>query len=173
MLNEPKTEMTSVSTSRQITGLLGWLAISFAAAGIGGLASAHAGGFYLDLTRPEWAPPGWIFGPVWSILYLLMGFAAWLIWRERGFRRARTALLLFLVQLVANALWTWIFFVWHLGAVAFAEILLLWILILLTLMAFWRIRPLAGMLLFPYLAWVTFASALSYSIWQKNPHILG
>ena len=165
--------MREISIPRQILGLFGWLAVSFAAAGIGGLASASAGSFYLDLTRPDWAPPGGLFAPVWSLLYLLMGFAAWLVWRERGFGRARTPLLLFLLQLVANALWTWIFFVWHLGALAFGEIVLLWALILWTLIGFWGIRPLAGILLLPYLAWVTFASALSYSIWQMNPHILG
>ena len=83
------------------------------------------------------------------------------------------ALGLFVVQLVANALWSWLFFAWHLGGVAFAEVLLLWLLIACMLAAFWRIRPLAGMLLVPYLAWVTFASALNYVLWQLNPAILG
>jgi tryptophan-rich sensory protein len=79
---------------------------------------------------------------------------------------------LFLVQLGANALWTWLFFVWHLGALAFGEILILWLLILCTVIAFWRVRPLAGALLFPYLGWVTFASALTYSVWKRNPSLL-
>jgi len=157
---------------RQILGLLGWLAISFAAAALGGFASANAGTFYRDLVRPEWAPPSWLFAPAWSLLYLLMGVAAWLVWRERGFRKAQTALCLFLLQLAANALWTWLFFVWHLGAFAFGEILILWVLILCTLVAFWRVRRLAGALLLPYLAWVTFASALTYSVWKRNPGIL-
>lgn len=158
--------------SKQILGLLGWLLLSFAAAAMGGLASVHAGTFYQQLIRPEWAPPGWLFAPVWSVLYLLMGVAAWLVWRVGGFRAAGMALTLFLIQLAANALWTWLFFVWQQGAWAFAEILLLWALILGTLVAFWRVRPLAGALLLPYLAWVTFACALSFASWQLNPRVL-
>jgi translocator protein len=94
------------SMTRQILGLAGWLLLSFVAAAIGGLASAPAGTFYQQLSRPDWAPPASVFGPVWSVLYLLMGVAAWLVWRERGFAGARTALSLFLIQLLANALWT-------------------------------------------------------------------
>jgi tryptophan-rich sensory protein len=101
-----------------------------------------------------------------------MGVAAWLVWRERGFRKARVTLSLFLIQLAVNALWTWLFFVWHLGALAFGEILILWALILCTVIAFWRVRPIAGALLLPYLAWVTFASALTYAVWQHNPALL-
>ena len=164
--------MTPTPLPMQILGLLGWLAISFAAAAVGGFASANAGGFYRELIRPGWAPPSWLFAPTWSLLYLLMGIAAWLVWREDGFRRAWAALSLFLIQLAANALWTWLFFVWHLGAFAFGEILILWVLILCTVVAFWRVRPIAGALLLPYLAWVTFASALTYSVWKRNPGLL-
>lgn len=139
---------------------------------MGGFASANAGDFYRRLERPGWAPPGWLFAPTWTVLYLLMGVAAWLVWRERGIRGARAALSLFLVQLTVNALWTWLFFVWRLGGVAFAEILVLCALVAGTSGAFWRVRPLAGALLLPYLAWVTFASALTYSIWQRNPGLL-
>jgi translocator protein len=157
---------------KQILALVAWLAISFAAAALGGLASVDANVFYRELARPGWAPPGWLFAPVWSLLYLLMGIGAWLVWREHGFRKASVALSLFLVQLGANALWTWLFFIWHLGALAFGEILILWLLILCTVIAFWRVRPLAGALLFPYLGWVTFASALTYSVWKRNPSLL-
>ena len=157
---------------KQLFGLLGWLAVSFAAAALGGFASANAGDFYQQLTRPAWAPPSWLFAPAWTLLYLLMGVAAWLVWRERGFRQARAALSLFLIQLAVNALWTWLFFVWHLGAPAFGEILILWALIFCTVVAFWRVRPIAGALLIPYLAWVTFASALTYAVWQYNPSLL-
>jgi tryptophan-rich sensory protein len=158
--------------TRQILGLVGWLAVSLAAAAVGGLASADAGAFYRELIRPAWAPPSWLFAPAWTLLYLLMGIAAWLAWREGGFRKASAALTLFLVQLAANALWTWLFFVWRRGALAFAEILVLWVLILCTIVAFWRLRPLAGALLFPYLAWVTYASALTYAVWKRNPGLL-
>ena len=81
--------------------------------------------------------------------------------------------MLFLLQLGFNALWSWIFFAWHLGAMALVDILVLWILIVATLVSFWRVRPLAGSLLIPYLLWVSFASALNYSLWQLNPHVLG
>jgi tryptophan-rich sensory protein len=161
------------SAGRQGAGLAGWLLGSFAAAAAGGVASANAGDFYQQLVRPGWAPPPWLFGPVWSVLYLLMGIAAWLVWRERGFRGARAALTLFIVQLAANALWTWLFFAWRLGALAFGEILLLWVLIAATIAAFWRVRPLAGALLLPYLLWVTFAAALTFAVWRMNPALLG
>ena len=153
-------------------GLLGWLVLCFGAAAVGGLASANAGDFYNQLVQPSWAPPGWLFGPVWIVLYAMMGVSAWLVWKERGWQAARTELSVFVVQLVANGLWTWLFFVWQMGAVAFAEILLLWVLIAYTAWAFWRIRPLAGALLLPYLAWVSFASVLCFAMWQGNPQIL-
>ena len=164
--------MSSIPLSRQIYGLLAWLALVFAVAAVGGLASANAGDFYGQLVRPAWAPPGWLFAPVWSALYLSMGVAAWLVWRVGGFRGARGALGLFLIQLAVNALWTWLFFVWQQGALAFAEILLLWALILGTISAFWRVRALAGILLLPYLAWVSFACLLTYATWQLNPQLL-
>lgn len=157
----------------QWLGLAAWLVLTFACAALGGLASAQAGTFYLQLQRPAWAPPAWIFAPVWSVLYLLMAIAAWLVWRAHGLRRARAALGLFVVQLAANALWTWLFFAWKQGALAFAEILLLWSLIAGTLAAFWRLQPFAGVLLLPYLAWVTFACALTFATWKLNPGILG
>jgi tryptophan-rich sensory protein len=160
-------------SSRGYAGLVGWILFSFAAAAIGGLASAGAGSFYAELSRPAWAPPAWLFGPVWTVLYLLIGIAAWLVWRERGFAGARTALALFVGQLGANALWTWLFFAWRQGSLAFAEIVLLWILIAATVISFWRIRMLAGALLLPYLIWVSFAAALTWSVWQRNPEILG
>lgn len=161
------------SRTRQASGLLGWMLLTFAAAAVGGLASASAGGFYAELARPAWAPPGWLFAPVWSLLYVLMGLSAWLVWRVRGFARARTALLVFVLQLGANALWTWLFFVWRQGGLAFAEVLLLWLLIAATMALFWRVSRLAAALLVPYLAWVSFASALTWSMWRLNPGWLG
>ena len=163
----------NIATGKQIIGLVAWLAVSFVAAAIGSVASVHAGSFYAQLVRPEWAPTAGVFGPVWSVLYALMGVAAWLIWRVGGYRPARPALSLFLVQLAVNALWSWLFFGWHQGALAFADIVLLWVLIVATLIAFWRIRPLAGAMLIPYLLWVSFAAALNYSVWQGNPQLLG
>ena len=165
--------MALVSKSKQILGIVGWLAVTFIAAAVGGVASINAGSFYMQLVRPEWAPPSSWFGPVWTVLYALMSAAAWLVWRADGFREARGALTLFLLQLAPNALWSWLFFGWHRGALAFADIVLLWALIVATLVAFWRIRPLAGAVLVPYLLWVSFALALNYSVWQLNSTLLG
>ncbi len=162
-----------MSKPKQLLGLLVWLALTFATAAIGAVASARADVFYRELVRPSWSPPAWLFGPVWSALYLLMGIAAWLVWREGGFGKARTALSLFIVQLAANALWSWLFFGWRQGALAFVEIIVLWLLIVATIVMFWRVNRLAGALLFPYLAWVTFAAALNFAIWQLNPQLLG
>lgn len=163
----------ALSKQRQVVGFIAWLAICFVAAAIGAVASVRASSFYLSLARPSWAPPASVFGPVWTILYAAMAIAAWLIWREGGFRHARAALILFLGQLTLNALWSWLFFAWHLGALAFIDILILWALIVATLIAFWRIRPLAGALLIPYLLWVSFAVALNYTVWRLNPTLLG
>jgi benzodiazapine receptor len=158
--------------SRKFIGLVCWLAVCLAAGAIGAIASADAGTFYGQLVRPDWAPPAWLFAPVWTALYAMMAVSAWLIWRTYGLRAGRNALVLFIAQLAANALWTWIFFAWHRGAMAFVEILILWCLIVATIVAFWRLRVLAAALLLPYLAWVTFAAMLTYSTWQRNPGIL-
>jgi len=165
--------MASQSKHKQILGLTGWLILCFATSVVGAVASIQAKSFYSQLAQPEWAPPPWLFGPVWTVLYALMAIAAWLVWRSGGFRTNRIALSLFLVQLVLNALWSWFFFAWHRGALAFADIVLLWILIVVTLVSFWRVRPLAGTILIPYLLWVSFASVLNYSVWQLNPQVLG
>lgn len=164
--------MTANSKQKDILGLIGWLVVCFAASAAGAVASINAQSFYGQLAQPAWAPPAWLFGPVWTVLYAMMAIAAWMIWRSGGFATHRIALSLFVVQLALNALWTWIFFNWQQGALAFAEILLLWVLILVTLLSFWRIQPLAGALLIPYLAWVGFASVLNFTLWQLNPAIL-
>ena len=162
-----------MSQAKQIAGLIGWLLLSFIAAAVGATASVQAASFYQQLVQPSWAPSSAVFGPVWSVLYALMGVAAWLVWREDGWRRQRGVLALFVIQLALNALWSWLFFGWHRGALAFADIVLLWLLIVATLVGFWRVRPLAGALLLPYLCWVGFASALNFAVWHLNLQILG
>jgi tryptophan-rich sensory protein len=165
--------MARMKFSKQVPGLVGWLGITFVAAAIGAWASISAGTFYGQLLRPDWAPPAAWFSPVWTTLFILMGLAAWLVWREKGFHDTRGALTLYLIQLAVNALWSWLFFGWRMGGAAFADIIVLWILIVLTLRAFWRIKRIAGLLLVPYLLWVSFAMALNYSVWQLNPQLLG
>lgn len=155
-------------------GLAGWLALVTVAAALGGLASRDAGSFYGALERPAWAPPAWLFGPVWTTLYLLMGVAAWLVWRVRpGNAEAsairRRGLALFVGQLVLNALWTWLFFAWRQGALAFGEVVLLCLAVVATIWYFSRVRPLAAWCLVPYLAWASFAMALTWAVWRRNP----
>ena len=152
--------------------LAGWLALTAAFAALGAFASVHAAVFYAQLDRPGWAPPAWLFGPVWSLLYLMMAIAAWRVGRAAA-PRACPALLLYLAQLAVNALWSWQFFAWHLGAAALACIVVLWLMIAATIVLFGRRERLAAMLLWPYLAWVSFAGGLCFSIWQRNPSLLG
>lgn len=162
--------MTPRSWASQIVGLVGWLLLVFGAAAVGAVASVDAGSFYARLSKPMWAPPGWVFGPVWSVLYSLMGVSAWLVWRAGG--ASRGALGVFVAQLAANALWSWLFFAWHRGALATVEVLVLLGLIGWTAIAFWRSSRLAALLLVPYWLWVGFASVLTWSIWQRNPGLL-
>lgn len=163
--------MPARSALRELLALTGWLALAFAAAAVGAIASVDAAAFYAQLARPAWAPPGAAFAPVWTTLYALMGVAAWLVWREaRGPRAA--ALALFALQLAVNALWSWLFFAWRQGAAAFAGALLLAGLIAATLVLFRRVRPLAAALLLPYFLWVAFACALTWAVWRANPGLL-
>lgn len=164
--------MHAENRQRQIIGLVLWLALVFVVATFGGLASRDAPSFYSELVRPDWAPPAWLFGPVWTVLYTAMGVAAWLVWRREGFGSGRRALTLFLIQLVFNALWSWLFFAWRLGGPAFADIAVLWALVLATCLAFWRHNRLAGAMLIPYLLWVSFAGALNLALWRMNPQAL-
>lgn len=165
--------MSDRSIPVQLAGFVLWIAIAFAAAAVGAIASASAGAFYGELARPDWAPPAWLFGPVWTVLYLAMAIAAWLVWRAAPFAATRVALGLFLAQLVANALWSWLFFAWRQGGWAFAEVVALWLLIAATALAFRRVSPLAAALLLPYLAWVAFAAALNWTLWTNNRELLG
>jgi translocator protein len=165
-------EPRRMSAARQFAGLLAWLGITLVAAAIGSAASINAGPFYQQLAQPSWAPPGTIFGPVWTALYLLMAIAAWWVWRVRGYAGARGALNLYLGQLAVNASWSWTFFAWHLGTLSLFNIALLWILIVATLVAFWRVRPLGGLLLIPYLGWVSFAAVLNFALVRLNPGTL-
>jgi benzodiazapine receptor len=162
--------MAQRSLSWQLAGLLGWLLAAFAAGAVGAVASIDAASFYAQLSKPSWAPPASLFGPVWSVLYGLMGIAAWLVWRARGSNRL--ALALFGAQLVANALWSWLFFAWHRGTLAAADAVVLLALVAATTLAFWRSRRLAAVLLLPYLLWVSFASALTWAVWRGNPDLL-
>ncbi|MGD8814162.1 MAG: tryptophan-rich sensory protein [Anaerolineales bacterium] len=127
-----------------------------------------AGAWYATLNKPTWSPPNWLFGPVWSVLYLLMAIAAWLVWRRIDQTGAVLALGLYALQLVLNAAWSWIFFGRHQLGLALVELLMLLLAILATLIAFWRVEPISGYLLLPYLLWVAFASFLNLTLWRLN-----
>lgn len=156
----------------QLPALAAFLLLVYLTAAIGGIGSAGAGDFYQQLHRPDWAPPAWLFGPVWTALYALMGVAAWLVWRAAPWPRTRPALLLFGAQLIINALWSWLFFAWQLGALALADIMLLMVVLALTIVHFHRIKPLAAWLLLPYYTWVSFAAVLNFAVWRMNPGVL-
>lgn len=159
-----------MSGARVFVGWLLWVGVSLAAGQVGTMLSGvMQSDFYRNLARPAWAPPAWLFGPVWITLYVLMGTAAWLVWRARGFGGARAALVLFLVHLVFNAAWTGIFFGLEAPGLALAEILVLLAMIAVLLVMFWRVHALAGALLVPYILWVSYATALTYAIWRMNP----
>ena len=161
--------MTHPSRLRDLLALAAFLVLSFVTAGVGAVASVSAKDFYGQLVQPSWAPPGWLFGPVWTVLFILMAVAAWLIWRRREDTQVRPALTVYGVQLAFNALWTWLFFAWQQGDWALVEIALLWSLIAITINRFWAIHRVAALLLLPYLAWVSFAAALNLSLLQLNP----
>jgi tryptophan-rich sensory protein len=146
--------------------LAGWLALPFSAALTGVL--FPPGGWYASLAKPSWTPPDGLFGPVWTFLYVSMGTAAFLVWRSAGWKRGRTALGLFLLQLGLNAAWTPLFFGLHAPFWAFGEIVLLFGAAAATAIAFHRLRPAAGYLLLPYLAWLAYATALNAAIWWLN-----
>lgn len=149
--------------------LVSFIVISQAAGLLGTLFTAPAiPEWYATLTLPALAPPNWIFGPVWTTLYIFMGIAAFIVWRERHSANTRTALSVFFVQLVLNALWSIIFFGMQSPALAFAELCVLWSAIIATIILFRRISRTAAVLLVPYLLWVTFAGYLNYSIWMLN-----
>lgn len=135
---------------------------------VGGLASASAGDQYGTLRQPPWAPPAWLFGPAWTVLYALMAVAAWLVWRSDSWHRTRLALTVYAVQLALNMAWTPLFFGLGWRGPAFIEILVLWCAVAATVALFWRINRWAATLLLPYWAWTTFAAALNFAVWQLN-----
>lgn len=172
-LTLPPASLTTQLFVRPILSLSAWIAISAAAGMVGGIASVDAAGFYLQLERPSWAPPPWLFGPVWIVLYLLIAIAAWLVWQKRQAQSVAIPLALFGAQLAANALWSWLFFAWQRGAASFADIVALLVLATLTALAFARVSRLAAALMIPYVAWIAFAGVLNWWVWRANPSLLG
>lgn len=145
-----------------------WALAALAAAVVGGAGSFDAEAFYARLAKPPWAPPVWLFGPAWTVLYVLMAVAAARVARTDAPGR-RLALGAWWVQLALNVAWTWTFFVLQSGAVATVEAIALWLAVVTTAVLAWRADPLAGLLLAPYVAWVGYAVALTWSITSRTP----
>ena len=160
------THSSGRTLSTNLLGLAFWLVLSFATASMG--AAFKPGEWYTQLVLPSWTPPGWLFGPVWTLLYIAMAVAAWMVWRQGGVRANLLPLSVYLVQLLLNGLWSWIFFGEHLIGLALVDILALLATIIVVTVLFWRRRPVAGLLMVPYTLWVSFASALNFQIWRLN-----
>jgi translocator protein len=149
--------------------LVVWLGLCFGVAGLSGSwTAAEIPGWYRTLARPAIAPPNWVFGPVWSILYALMGIAAWRVWLTAPSPARTWGLTLFLLQLALNFAWSWIFFRQHAIGAALLEVVILWAAIAATTAVFARATPTAAWLMAPYLAWVSFASVLNGAFWRLN-----
>jgi tryptophan-rich sensory protein len=149
-----------------VLGLTAFVFLCFGVSALGGKAAGAAlAEWYPALRKPSWTPPGWVFGPVWTILYPLVAVAGWLAWREG---RARLGPLVYLLQLALNGAWPWLFFGLRRVDLAFACVVALWIAILATVAAFWRVSRTSALMLLPYLAWVAFAAALNHAVWRMN-----
>jgi tryptophan-rich sensory protein len=150
--------------------LVAFIALCLAVAAVGGAVTATSvGTWYAGLAKPSFNPPDWLFGPVWTALYLMMAVAAWRVWRARGLADARAALGLWALQLALNLVWSFVFFGARMIGAALAEIVVLLLAILATLALFWRIDRAAGWLMVPYAAWVGFATLLTAALWRLNP----
>jgi tryptophan-rich sensory protein len=158
-----------MASGHQWFGFFVLVVVCFAAAVIGGLVTTpKIDNWYATLAKPSWNPPNWIFGPVWSALYLSMAISAWLIWWKGGVSGDRAPLTLFGIQLALNVLWSCLFFGLQSPGLAFFEVLLLWAAIAATMVTFWQRSIIAGILFLPYLTWVTFAGVLNFTIWRLN-----
>jgi tryptophan-rich sensory protein len=146
---------------------VGFVAACFLAAMTGAL--FRPGEWYERLKKPAWRPPNRLFAPVWTILYLMIAISGWLVWREAGFTGAALPLAVYALKLLLNAAWTPLFFGLHRPDLGFVDIVLLWLSIVATIMLFVPISFGAALLLVPYLAWVTFATALNFAVWRLNP----
>jgi tryptophan-rich sensory protein len=157
------------STTSLVIGLVISLVICFLAAGIGGMAtSSSVAGWFAGINKPTWNPPDWIFGPVWTTLYLMMAISAWLVWKQSGFENSKFALGWFAFHLLLNIFWSVLFFGLQQPGWAAVEIIILWISIAITIGLFYRHSKLAAVLLVPYILWVTFAAFLNFTIWSMN-----
>jgi benzodiazapine receptor len=159
--------MPAKSLQNQWVVLAGLLLLCLGVGSLGGFASASSiDDWYRTLAKPSWNPPDWVFGPVWTVLYIMVAIAAWLVWKTRD--RIGPATVLFFVQLVLNLAWSFLFFGARSPGLALVEIVFLWLSVLFTMLAFFGRQTTAGWLFVPYLAWVSFAAILNFAIWSMN-----
>lgn len=152
-----------------VIGLAVSIGICFLAGALGGVAtSSSVANWYTQINKPPWNPPGWIFGPVWTALYLMMGISSWLVWKNSSFQEVKFALVWFAFHLLLNVLWSIVFFGLRQPGWAFVEIIALWISIGVSITLFYRYSKPAAGLLVPYWLWVSFAAFLNYTIWSMN-----
>jgi tryptophan-rich sensory protein len=154
------------SRGKSLLVFLFFFLVTWLAAILGMLSSQNAPVIYTKIVQPSWAPPSFLFGPVWTLLYCLMATAAWLVWRRRG--RIDLTLAIYLIHLVFQSLWSALFFGWGRADLALIDIVILWAMVVWLTISFWRIDRRAGWLMLPYLMWVTFASALNGALWHLN-----
>lgn len=158
-----------IGPARSALALLAFVAVCATAALVGSaFTEPSIPEWYGSLVKPSFTPPSWLFGPIWSVLYLAMAIAGWLVWLRHGNIAVALPLALFGGQLVLNALWSILFFGLQAPGIALVEILTLWAMIFATLLSFWKISTIAGWLFVPYLAWVSFATILNFEIWRLN-----
>lgn len=158
-----------MSRRKKIAVLVILILICLSVGWVGSLFTAPAiEGWYAGLNKPWFQPPSWIFGPVWTLLYILMAVAAWLIWKEGGVKKNTAPLIFFGLQLFFNACWSPLFFGLKTPGYAFADITALWMSIIVTSVLFMRKSRIAGLLMLPYLLWVSFAAVLNFAIWRMN-----
>jgi translocator protein len=149
--------------------LLIFIAVCLGAGALGSITTtAEIKGWYKTIEKPLWNPPDYVFGPVWTTLYVMMGVAAWFVWKSGSANSAILPLVIFGIQLILNVAWSWIFFGMHEIGWAFVEIVVLWLAIAATTAVFFHRSQIAGLLMVPYLLWVSFASILNFAIWQLN-----
>lgn len=158
-----------MTTKKQWIGLILFIFVCLGAGWLGAIATTpEIEGWYKTIEKPSWRPPDYVFGPVWTTLYVMMGVAAWFVWKSGSANSAILPLAIFGIQLVLNVAWSWIFFGLHEIGWAFVEIVVLWLAIAATTAVFFRRSQLAGWLMVPYLGWVSFASVLNFAIWRLN-----
>ena len=156
-------------TNEQLKDLLElafWVIVTFSVAAIA--SQFEPGEWYMNIAKPSWTPPGWLFGPVWSILYFSMGVSVWLVWRKRHKTAVSWPLAFYLAQLAINGIWSWLFFGRQWIGLALIDLVALVIMVVITIAMFLRIRETAGFLLLPYLLWISFAAALNLQIYRMN-----